>query len=114
MCFSFLFFISFDAMSPTSDYLARMGIWNLDGVVWHSQLLPFVLEEKNVNETLVMIVIDLSQPWNVLDSLERWTGVLRKHIDSLKISDKKRREMEDKSEYLLISTVIGCKYIIIF
>ena len=80
-----------------------MGIWNLDGVVWHSQLLPFVLQEKNIEDTIAMIVIDLSQPWNTLESLERWTQVLNKHINSLKIPEKKRRQMEENSESGLIT-----------
>lgn len=46
-----------------------------------------------------MIVIDLTHPWNVLESLERWTQVVSKHVNSLKISEKQRRRMEDKSKY---------------
>ena len=46
-----------------------------------------------------MIVIDLTHPWNVLESLERWTQVVSKHVNSLKISEKQRRRMEDKSEH---------------
>ena len=80
------------------DFLARMGVWNLDGVVWHRDLLPFVLQEKTVDDTIVMIVVDLSQPWNVLESLERWTGVVSKHVNSLKISEKQRKAMEEKSK----------------
>ena len=80
------------------DFLARMGVWNLDGVVWHRDLLPFVLQEKTIHDTLVMIVVDLSQPWNVLESLERWTEVVSKHVNSLKISEKQRKAMEEKSK----------------
>ena len=80
------------------DFLARMGVWNLDGVVWHSQLLPFVLHESNICDTIVMIVVDLSQPWGILDSLERWIGVLNKHTNSLNIPAKQRKEMEENSQ----------------
>lgn len=85
-------------LSFPADFLARMGVWVLDGVVWHSELLPFVLNERNVEDTLVMIVVDLTQPWAVLESLERWTQVVNKHIDSLKVSDRQRSAMEEKSE----------------
>ena len=59
-----------------------------------------------------MIVIDLTHPWNVLESLERWTQVVSKHVNSLKISEKQRRRMEDKSEYhnnscFFVSTLKG-------
>lgn len=75
-----------------------MGVWNLDGVVWHSQLLPFVLHEKNIRDTIAMVVVDLSQPWGILESLERWVDVLNKHTNSLKIPEKQRRGMEESSQ----------------
>ena len=75
-----------------------MGVWILDGVVWHSQLLPFVLRRESLAHTTVMIVVDLSQPWGILESLERWAEVVRKHIQSLHIPDRELRELEEKSE----------------
>ena len=73
-------------------------MWNLDGVVWHSQLLPFVLHERNITDTLVMIVVDLSKPWAALESMERWSEVVNKHINNLKIPEKRRKQMEENSE----------------
>ncbi len=81
-----------------------MGIWTLDGVVWHSQLLQFALRENSVSDTVAMIIIDLSQPWNVLESLERWTQVLNKHVNSLKIPEKTRKTMEEDSELYTLSS----------
>jgi dynein light intermediate chain 1 len=79
----------------TDDFLDRMGVWVLDGVVWHSQLLPFVLKKETVGQTMVMIVVDLSQPWNIMESLQRWAEVLLKHVNSLQISPQDRRNMEE-------------------
>ena len=73
-------------------------MWNLDGVVWHSQLLPFVLHKSNIRDTIAMIVVDLSQPWGILESLERWIGVLTKHTNSLNLPTKLRTEMEENSQ----------------
>ena len=94
--FSVLF--AFFSFLSLSDFLARMGVWNLDGVVWHSQLLPFVLNESNICDTIAMIVVDLSQPWGILESLERWIGVLNKHTNSLNVPGKLRKEMEENSQ----------------
>ena len=77
----------------------------LDGVVWHKELLPFVLNEKNVDNSLVMIVVDLTQPWTVVESLERWSEVIYRHINSLKIPDRQRRAMEEKSMLPFLSMV---------
>ena len=48
---------------------------------------------------MVMIVVDLSQPWAVMDSLEQWVGVVRKHINSLSIPPQELKEMEENSEW---------------
>jgi len=81
-----------------ADFIDRMGVWILDGVVWHSQLLPFVLTRDTIEHTTVMIVVDLSQPWNIMESLERWAEVVRRHVNSLQIPERQLRQMEEKSE----------------
>ena len=86
---------------PYADFLDRMGVWILDGVVWHSQLLPFVLKRDTLSHTMVMIVVDLSLPWNVMDSLEQWAEVVRKHINSLQVPSQDLREMEENSEIMV-------------
>lgn len=75
-----------------------MGVWILDGVVWHSQLLSFVMKRDTLRHTMVMIVVDLSQPWNVMDSLERWAEVVQKHINSLQVPSQDLKEMEEDSK----------------
>ena len=92
------------------DLLDRMGVWILDGVVWHSQLLPFVLRRESLAHTTVMIVVDLSQPWGIMESLERWAEVVRKHIQSLRIPDRELREMEERSE----STINVCPFAAVY
>ena len=88
------------SLPPLLDFLDRMGVWILDGVVWHSQLLPFVLKKDLLRHTMVMIVVDLSQPWNVMESLERWAEVVQKHINSLQVPPQDLKEMEENSETL--------------
>lgn len=80
------------------DLLDRMGVWILDGVVWHSQLLPFVLTKSSIEHTTVMLVVDMSQPWGIMESLDRWAEVLRKHIQGLNIPEKEMKEMREKSK----------------
>ena len=47
----------------------------------------------------MMIVVDMSQPWNILESLERWAEVLSKHISGLKVPDKEMKEMRERSKW---------------
>jgi len=43
----------------------------------------------------VMIVVDMSQPWTIMESLERWAEVVRKHIQTLQIPDKQLKAMQE-------------------
>lgn len=81
-----------------SDLLDRMGVWILDGVIWHRDLLPFVLTKSSIDHTTVMIVVDMSQPWNIMESLDRWAEVLLKHIEGLKIPQREMKDMREKSK----------------
>lgn len=76
-----------------------MSVWILDGVVWHSQLLSFVLSKSNIQDTTVMIVVDMSQPWTIMESLERWAEVVRKHIQTLQIPDKQLKAMQENCKF---------------
>lgn len=86
-------------LSPTADIVDRMSVWILDGVVWHSQLLSFVLTKSNIQDTTVMIVVDMSQPWTIMESLERWAEVVRKHIQTLQIPDKQLKAMQENRKW---------------
>lgn len=72
-----------------------MDVWVLDGVEYQEQLLQYVLSKEKCLNTLVVIVVDLSQPWEVMDSLQRWTEVVRAHLNSLNILPKEFADMRD-------------------
>ena len=72
-----------------------MDVWVLDGVEYQEQLLQYVLSKEKCLNTLVVIVVDLSQPWEVMDSLQRWTEVVRAHLNSLNIPPKEFADMRD-------------------
>ena len=39
---------------------------------------------------MVVLVVDYSRPWSVMERLEHWVEVLDKHIESMKVSRKSR------------------------
>lgn len=73
-----------------------MGVWILDGVVYHRHLLDFALKKDSLHNTLVAIVVDLSRPWAVMESLEKWADVVSSHISSLKVSPEDMSKMESE------------------
>jgi len=78
-----------------ADSVAYMDVWLLDGVEYQEQLLHYVLSKEKCHNTLVVIAVDLSQPWEVMDSLQRWTEVVRNHLNSLKIPHKEYADMQE-------------------
>lgn len=77
------------------DSIAYMDVWLLDGVEYQEQLLQYVLSKEKCRNTIVVVVVDLSQPWDVMDSLQRWTEVVRTHLNTLNIPPKEFSEMRD-------------------
>lgn len=78
---------------------ARLGVWILDGDTQHTNLLKYALTEENFAHTLVLLVVSMAQPWNIMDSLQKWITVLRQHIEKLKIPKETLREYEQSCKY---------------
>uniref|UniRef100_G1QV77 Dynein light intermediate chain n=1 Tax=Nomascus leucogenys TaxID=61853 RepID=G1QV77_NOMLE len=78
------------------DDHTRCNVWILDGDLYHKGLLKFAVSAESLPETLVIFVADMSRPWTVMESLQKWASVLREHIDKMKIPPEKMRELERK------------------
>lgn len=74
----------------------RLGAWILDGDIRHVSLLNFALTEANLDDSCCMLVVSMSQPWNIMRSLETWTNVLEKHIESLNIKPAKLKQSRQR------------------
>lgn len=69
-----------------------MGVWIPDGDGSCTNLLKFALNEGNFEHTMVAFVVSMSTPWNILESLKKWSTILRDHIKKLNLSESKRNE----------------------
>ncbi|XP_029464055.1 cytoplasmic dynein 1 light intermediate chain 2 isoform X2 [Rhinatrema bivittatum] len=78
------------------DDHTRCNVWILDGDLYHKGLLKFAVAAESVKEMLAVFVGDMSRPWTIMESLQKWASVLREHIDKLKIPPEDVREMEQK------------------
>lgn len=67
------------------DDSTKLGAWILDGDIRNTKLLNFALTEANFEHSCCLLVASMSQPWNIMRSLETWASVLEKHIESLQI-----------------------------
>ena len=57
-----------------------------------TSLLKFAINETNFENTIVAFVVSMSSPWMIMDSLKKWSLILRDHIFKLNISETKRNE----------------------
>ena len=73
----------------------RLNVWVLDGDQSHSNLLKYALTEENFEETMVLLVSSMAQPWSLGDTLNKWVTVLSDHINKLRIPPEKMRDYED-------------------
>ncbi|KAK3751295.1 hypothetical protein QZH41_012196 [Actinostola sp. cb2023] len=85
-----------DVHDEELDDYTRLNVWILDGDARNKTLLKYVLTPKNVNDSVVVLVVDSSRPWAMLDSLHSWTEVLREHMHSLKLTPTQLNEMEER------------------
>ncbi|PKU33071.1 hypothetical protein llap_16625 [Limosa lapponica baueri] len=74
----------------------RCNVWILDGDLYHKGLLKFAVSAESLQDTIVVFVADMSRPWTVMESLQKWASVLQEHIDKMKIPPEEMRDMEQK------------------
>ncbi|CAB4002666.1 Hypothetical predicted protein [Paramuricea clavata] len=76
------------------DDSTRLNVWIMDGDVRYKNLLKFAITKKSAKDVTVILIIDMSRPWTIMDTLNSWVHVLREHIHSLNLSPKELNEME--------------------
>lgn len=74
----------------------KLGAWILDGDLKHVDLLNFALTESNFEHSCCILVASMSEPWNIMRSLEKWADVLENHIRSLNIKPDKLKQCKQR------------------
>eukprot|EP00038_Savillea_parva_P018713 m.25236 g.25236 ORF g.25236 m.25236 type:complete len:442 (-) comp4221_c0_seq1:29-1354(-) len=60
----------------SDEIIERMGVYTLNGGAESASLLDLLLTNELVGDTLVMLVVDFSHPWNAIDTLDKWSATL--------------------------------------
>ena len=55
----------------SEDIVERVGIYTLDGDQDHAVLLQSVISKETLADAVVLVVVDLSRPWLIMDSLKK-------------------------------------------
>lgn len=76
----------------------RLSAWIQSGEAHIKELLKYVITKDSVNHCLVVICVDISKPWNMVDNLDHYLNVVREHLHTLNLSAKTLNEMERKGK----------------
>ena len=64
------------------DNLPRMNVWLLQDSE-KADLLKTVIRADYLAQTCALIVLDLDQPWDLMNQLYKWLAVIRESIQSI-------------------------------
>jgi hypothetical protein len=70
-----------------ADTGTRMSVFTLDGNPRFRTLLPQAITPANVTQTVAVVVLDMSRPWQLMRSLETWLGLLSEFLATLGSSE---------------------------
>ena len=79
---------------------AEGDVWFLNDSA-HMKLLDFALGVDRLDKTLIVIALDLSQPWAALDQLNTWLDVIRNSFARIKKSSPGTQETFQKCSQVL-------------
>lgn len=81
----------------TADELTRINIWMLQEHK-KSGLLRKVLKPADLQYTVAVILLDLSEPWDLMNSLFKWIEVVRELVFSVlpTLPRQQQEELKDK------------------
>jgi dynein light intermediate chain 1 len=83
------------------DEQTQCGVWILDGnCSWNSQLLKFALNEQTMADTTILLTASMTKPWDIIDTLEKWTQVLEEHIQKLNMKSEVLQQYRQQSNAL--------------
>lgn len=87
------------------DDATKLGAWILDGDPRNVKLLNFALTEQTFENSCCLLVASMSQPWNIMRSLETWANVLERHIESINIKPTKLKQCQQKLLFRFLNYV---------
>ncbi|CDW77480.1 cytoplasmic dynein 1 light intermediate chain 2 [Stylonychia lemnae] len=86
-----------NSMVSSEDNLPRMNCWILQEQE-KADLIKLVLKPEDLQQTCALIVLDFDQPWEMMNALQRWMGVLGETIlDIMKmLKSSEQDKMKEK------------------
>ncbi|KAI9361134.1 dynein light intermediate chain-domain-containing protein [Pilaira anomala] len=73
-----------DVQDEENEAVARLGVYQLGlSAIEYMPLLKFALSTDTLADSVVLIVLDWTRPWEFLETFQRWINVLQHRIDEI-------------------------------
>ena len=93
---SYAYSLGSGAGDVTPGESGRVGVWVLGGEASYAPLLQWALPRVGAGSgtSVVVLTVSMSEPWTVLESLERWAGVVEGWVGSREGRETSGRQRE--------------------
>ncbi|GAU97915.1 hypothetical protein RvY_09135 [Ramazzottius varieornatus] len=90
--------VSIPVKDDEREDVTQINAWVLEEEYFASSLMPLVLNEKTLDKTVVWLFINMTKPWNIVQSLEKWSTVLTEELDKLRLDPVLMKNYQQKLE----------------
>eukprot|EP01091_Cochliopodium_minus_P007050 TRINITY_DN1698_c0_g1_i1.p1 TRINITY_DN1698_c0_g1~~TRINITY_DN1698_c0_g1_i1.p1 ORF type:complete len:462 (-),score=117.18 TRINITY_DN1698_c0_g1_i1:86-1342(-) len=96
-----------DVYDKSQDLIGRINYWRLEGDDLHKYLISFVINEQTIENSLIIITLDLSTPWNLVESLNKWLKISSEAIENAlnKLPEEKKQQFQQRMVTLFQSYI---------
>jgi len=98
-----LSYIYIDVTDEENDMIGRMGIWEMEGNEKYGELLKYALNKDTIENSLVVLTLDFSKPWEFMNSLQKWVSILKASVDSIEQAKYPMDDLREKNVHYFAS-----------
>ena len=82
-----------------SDVIGKLNIWIMNDLIDKEKILT-LLNPENIVNSICLIIVDLSRPWLIKQSLIKWCNFIKEIFHEMisKLPEDKQKEIEDNGK----------------
>ena len=90
-----------------AEVIGKLGVWIMNDLIDKEKILTFLKPEDIIN-CICLIMVDLSRPWLLKQSLLKWVKFVKEVFDELisKLPEDKQEELRENGKKLYIIIII--------
>jgi dynein light intermediate chain 1, cytosolic len=66
----------------------------LEGEKEHDSLLKFAINADNYHKSVILVTLDYSQPWNLVEELEKWLSVVERFLKAVQLPKGQKEKLQ--------------------